>query len=114
MQFDAGLDRGAFGAGRQRFLEAMNYAVQRPGARARYLGPLVAAEPCEAERAIAAIVNSMDEPWFWDLFPEHEHAPRIAERLGFSPVRRLTRMVRGRNIQWDRGLVYAIGGFEAG
>jgi hypothetical protein len=113
-RFDAAIDREAFGCDRSRFLEALDFAVQRPGTRARYFGPFVSRDPTEAEQTIRQIIASREEPWFWDLFPAHAHAPRIAAELGFSPVRRLMRMSRGRSLKTNDSLVYAIGGFEAG
>jgi hypothetical protein len=49
---------------------------------------------------------------FWDLFPAHA-AAGIAGRMGFAPVRRLLRMVRGKAVATPAD-VYAIAGFEWG
>lgn len=112
--FDPALDRLAFGADRTRFLAAVGFSVERPGSRAHYFGPLVSDDPRHAEQVIRDTIARDNGPWFWDLFPAHPHAPRIASELGFEPVRRLTRMVRGPQIETRDHLVYAIGGFEAG
>ena len=112
--FDAALDREAFGADRSRFLASLGWSSNREGYRAHYLGPVVTRDRSYAAKVIPEIVNSVARPWFWDLLPNQEHAAAIAEDLGFTPVRRLTRMVRGRQIERNDSLVYAIGGFEAG
>jgi GNAT superfamily N-acetyltransferase len=120
---DAALDAEAFGADRSRFLAALGpvscfssgFVLHRNGSRARHLGPCVARDGTEAARAIDSIVASCaTEPWFWDLLPAHTEAVEIARGLGFAPVRRLTRMLRGAAIRTDDRLVYAIAGFEAG
>jgi GNAT superfamily N-acetyltransferase len=113
-RIDPALDRAAFGADRSRFLEALNFRMHRPGSRAHYLGPCIARNAATAGSILRALVNGSSEAWFWDLFPLHPHAPALARELGFAPVRRLTRMMRGERIQIDNSLVYAIGGFEAG
>ncbi len=111
---DEALDREAFGADRTTFLRTLALGVARPGRIAYYLGPFVSRDPQKAESTIRAIVEGDQGPWFWDLLPEHPHAARIAAGLGFQPVRRLVRMVRGRQNQRNDNLIYAIGGFEAG
>lgn len=117
------LDWEAFGADRSRFLAALDpplanesgFVYARAGIRARYLGPCVAASPAAARPLIAQMLGSHPgEPWFWDLLIENENAAGLARSLGFRPVRRLTRMVRGPQISRRDDLVYAIGGFEAG
>jgi hypothetical protein len=117
------LDRRASGADRSAFLETLGptlttneaFLQHRPGARANYLGPCIATAPDDASRLIRATISSNpNEPWLWDLFPAHEHAPGIAGQLGFTPARRLTRMYRGDNVRGDESIVYAIAGFEAG
>ncbi len=120
---DAELDRAAFGADRSRFLTALGPAIlfpdgfllHRPGSRARYLGPCVARHADQAASAISSVVAAhAQEPWIWDLLPAHAEAVEIARSLGFTPVRRLTRMLRGVPIPAQDGLIYAIAGFEAG
>jgi len=114
VRVDAALDLEAFGADRSRFLESLNWRMQRPGSRASYLGPCVFSSAAEAQSAIGAIVAGSPGPWFWDLLPSNTDAVRIARQLNFAPLRRLVRMVRGATIQTNDALVYAIGGFEAG
>ena len=113
----------AFGADRSRFLRELGspaalpgaFAFDRPGIRARYFGPCVARDPEAAEQLARHLIAARpQEPWFWDLLPANDHARRIAEALGFRPVRRLIRMWLGDNVRGDDSLVYAIAGFEAG
>lgn len=120
---DALLDREAFGADRSRFLAALGpascfgngFVLHRAGSRAHYLGPCVARSSSGAALAIRSTVASHSaEPWFWDLLPAHTQAAEIARSLGFAPVRRLTRMLRGTQVPAQDHLVYAIAGFEAG
>jgi hypothetical protein len=114
ISLDRAADLRAFGCDRSRFLDALPPGVHRPGTRAHYFGPYVAEDPNRAETEIREVAAAIRAPMFWDLFPAHPHAPRIASELGFAPVRRLVRMVRGERIVTDDTLVYAIGGFEAG
>jgi len=46
----------------------------------------------------------------WDLFPENN----LAQTLGFEFSRRVTRMVRGRELRSNHSLIYACAGFEFG
>jgi GNAT superfamily N-acetyltransferase len=112
--FDFELDREAFGCDRRPFIESLGCGFERAGTRARYFGPLVSRDATAAERVIRQAITSHDGAWFWDLLPAHPHAARIAASLGFTPVRKLMRMVRGADISTNDSLVYAIGGFEAG
>jgi hypothetical protein len=52
--------------------------------------------------------------WFWDLLSTNKNAVRLAEELGFTPQRRLERMVLGSSVPKNDGMVYAIAGFELG
>jgi GNAT superfamily N-acetyltransferase len=117
------LDFAAFAADRSRFLNTLEspfvtagaYAMSRPGAQAHYLGPCVARDPASAARVIqATLTTHAEEPWFWDILPANESALELAKQLGFAPIRRLTRMVRGEPVHGDESMVYAIAGFEAG
>ncbi len=117
------LDLHAFGAKRTQLLHSLGigfglpgaYALSRPGARARYLGPCVADGPAKAEEVIrAALAAQPNEPWYWDLLPDNGEAAALAVCLGFAPVRRLVRMRLGPPFSGDDRLVYAIAGFEFG
>ena len=116
-------DRLAFGADRSRFLATLGsplviddaYVLQRPGSRARYLGPCVARNTATAFALInAALSVAPDEMWFWDLLPSNPSAVALARDFAFERVRRLVRMVRGEPIRGEDTMVYAIAGFEAG
>ena len=123
---DHGLDRKAFGADRQVFLNSLfgtgnsvgssdGYAITRPGTRARYFGPCVARDAGLAELlARVVIAPHAGEPWFWDLLPKNPHVKGMADGLGFRRVRELQRMFWGENVRGDDSLVFAIAGFEAG
>lgn len=121
---DVELDRAAFGADRGPLLVTLGEALvadhghvfYRPGARARYLGPCIAASPDTAAKVISAALceGGLAEPWYWDLLPRNEQAVRLARRFGFRPVRHLVRMVRGEEMTGNESMVYAIAGFEAG
>ena len=109
------LDRVAFGADRSRLLAALGGGVYRQGTRARYLGPIVARDAASARALIEyALAGAPGEPWFWDLLPHNTAAVALAEEFGFTPVRRLVRMVRGERLRGDDTMVYAIAGFEFG
>ena len=114
LRLDAAIDRRAFGADRARFLDALDWRMQRPGLRARYLGPCVFASAAEAGRSIRSITGAYSDAWFWDILPANAEAVRMAREMGFAPARKLVRMSRGGSIRGDDSLVYAIGGFEAG
>lgn len=116
-------DRLAFGVDRLRFIETLGtplsvdkaYVLDRPGARAHYLGPCVARNTRTAHRLIgAALGANLKSTWFWDLLPSNPAAVALAYDFAFKPVRRLTRMVRGEPIRGEDSMVFAIAGFEAG
>jgi len=120
---DFQLDREAFGADRSVFLQALGnawrldgaYAMERAGSLARHLGPCIARDPAQAAALIHALVATRaDEPWFLDLFPGQLPAVKIAESLGFAPVRHLMRMRHGAPLPSRDDFVFAMGGFEAG
>jgi GNAT superfamily N-acetyltransferase len=117
------LDLAAFGADRSRFLNTLGrsmivggaFAMKRAGAHSHYLGPCTARGTDSAAHVIRGVLATEPEaPWLWDILPANEPARALAEQLGFQPVRRLTRMVRGPSLRGDESMVYAIAGFEAG
>jgi GNAT superfamily N-acetyltransferase len=109
------LDSIAFGADRSRLLAALGHRHYRPGTRAHYLGPIVAEDRSTARALITcALGEAPREPWFWDLLPINSAAVELATEFGFTPVRRLVRMVRGDRLRGDDTMVYAIAGFEFG
>ncbi len=72
------------------------YGLLRPGRNADYLGPLAcgSSEDCLA-LSTALLRSAHDRPVFWDIPDLNAVARETAERLGFSPVRPLTRMRLG-------------------
>ncbi len=91
------------------------YILDRPGRICRYLGPCVAANRSTAHSLIeGAIARHPDSGWFWDLLPSNRDAVAIAQKLGFVPTRKLTRMMRGREVRGKEENIFAIGGFEFG
>ncbi len=117
---DYDLDRAAFGADRQRLLDrfessvaANGFACRRGGRTASHFGPCVARD-LDSATPLAAWGASRG-PAFWDLFPGHPQAVQLAHSLGFTPARKLLRMsYRGRDVDQDPSLVYALAGFEWG
>jgi RimJ/RimL family protein N-acetyltransferase len=130
-ELDAALDLEAFGADRSALLARLarieaaslpgeGFVMTRPGARALSAGPCVARTP-EAAQALLewAFSRHAGEPVFWDLLPANEAAVALARRFGFSPARKLMRMVRrgraaGEPWRANAALVYAAAGFEYG
>lgn len=116
-------DERAFGADRTKVLDALarrgrlvvaggGYVMTRPGAQAGYIGPCVAYDANVAEQLIEAVLDGWQ---YMDILAGTWYVVKVAERLGFQPVRKLTRMRRGRDLYpVDERNVYAIGGFEWG
>lgn len=116
------LDLPAYGADRSQLLHALTerssihaqadgFCLARPGRRANYIGPCVSQTPEFARRSIEA---SASQESYWDLLPMNQSALEIAKELGFSPQRKLIRMVRGRDLRGREDWIYAIAGFELG
>jgi GNAT superfamily N-acetyltransferase len=72
------------------------FGFLRPGARCDYIGPLICSDPqAAADLANVLLMSAAKRPVFWDI-PEHNLAgTSLAERLGFTRVRPLTRMRLG-------------------
>jgi GNAT superfamily N-acetyltransferase len=119
-------DQHAFGVDRSELLQRLgrrgvsqsngsSYMMTRPGRNSDYLGPSVCDAPEAAMKLVEqALNNGKDRGWSWDLFPRNSSAVAIARDLGFSPTRHLQRMVRGKDLQVQEALIYAIAGFELG
>ena len=126
----AELDLRAFGADRSALLRTLRrdgffaaipgqgggYGFARPGFGAAQIGPIVAATPDVARRLVADLLSQLPPGRvFWDLLPDHADARQLAESLGFSVARRLTRMCLGdKTNPGDPSLVYAVAGLELG
>jgi GNAT superfamily N-acetyltransferase len=117
-------DRRAFGVDRTTLLHRLatssqlfatdgSFVMTRPGRLCNYLGPCVADEPATARTLIAGALEESRE-WYWDLLPANTSAVAIAREFGFSPKRRLLRMVRGAELRGDERNIYALAGFELG
>jgi GNAT superfamily N-acetyltransferase len=126
---DPALDRRAFGADRSFLLANLaraeaasvrgGYAMGRPGSQAAYFGPCVSLTADIARDLLSWFVaRHAAEPIYWDLLPDNHDAVALARNFGFTPVRRLTRMVRilqpSDHPRPEVPLVYAIAGFELG
>lgn len=117
---DAGLidslDAAAFGVSRQRLLRMLvaqscdalalesppgkmaAYGLLRPGARALYLGPAVAASPAEALRLLPALLaRRPGQTIYWDIPDQQTALIEWARQRGFTPQRPLIRMFLGEN-----------------
>jgi GNAT superfamily N-acetyltransferase len=135
------LDAKAFGVDRTVLLQALasrgscissaaGFVMTRPGRVASYLGPCVAPDA----KAASDLLSRFSQPrrgvrnargpgdpkvtqspeWYWDLLPDNKAAIEMANDLGFTPKRQLTRMARGEDFRKHDELVYAIAGFEIG
>jgi len=112
----------AYGADRSKLLRALTerskvqasadgFCLSRPGRRANYIGPCISQS---AEFARCSIEAFAGEESYWDLLPQNQAALNIATELGFKPLRKLLRMVRGRDLRGRKDWIYAIAGFELG
>jgi GNAT superfamily N-acetyltransferase len=110
------LDRAAFfGLDRQRILRDLHrahpsgcwltadlggrvegYVLSRPGARAWYVGPLVARDVDTAEILLRAVLAPLArQPAILDTLDPNPRASALASKYGFSPRRPFIRMTRG-------------------
>lgn len=85
------------------------YAMLRPGARAAYLGPVVAEDPNSARELIQELIVSCEGTIIWDVPGPNAFAVEIAKSLGFQPIRQLWRMWTGRRrIEGDPSRQFAL------
>ena len=132
------LDCKAFGANRAGLLASLaavesialpggGFAMTRPGAKAAYIGPVVAHDGEAAGALIAALVaRRPEQPLFIDVLSSNPAAVQLAEGFGFAPRRRLVRMARRRTsttqisgagaarFLHNDSYVFALAGFEYG
>lgn len=127
------LDTNAFGVSRRRLFGALavqscqalvlksdgqilGYGLLREGARALYLGPVVASGSTDAIRLAKALLEKSNEKAiFWDIPDRHCAAVAWAGANGFKPQRSLTRMFLGENTApGSPDKVFAIAGPEIG
>ncbi len=128
------LDADAFGVPRWPMVRRMTWQVSRPlvhltpkrrinafgivrkGARAHYLGPVVAESIAAAGPLIKSFLAALpDKRIFWDIPDANTGAVELAQRLGFQPQRPLIRMFLGEN-KWpgDPQKIFALAGPEIG
>jgi GNAT superfamily N-acetyltransferase len=73
------------------------FGMLRNGARASYLGPVVAGTGTGEVLVRSLLSGQRDRPIFWDIPDLNKPASRLARRLGFRFLRPLTRMVLDTN-----------------
>src|SRR5262245_23245449 len=131
----AAIDHDAFGADRAELLrmmiadtghapvivrngqrEVIGYALNRPGSRAGYVGPVIADSHETAERLIKAVLVRMGSGRvFIDVNPGFPGATDLVRGLGFTRQRELLRMRLGPAMHADNSRrVLAIAGPEVG
>ena len=126
------LDTSAFGAARGPLLAGLlkhgrgwivdgrtapsGFGFSRPGREADYIGPIVAQDAETAEAIVTNLLHALPgRQVYWDIPGGNPRATALAERLGFTPRRRLTRMVLGEATRVGQAeLVHAAAGFELG
>ena len=101
------LDATSFGVDRSVYLrhlcedsvvtvqEDCGFGMLRPGFLASYLGPVCATTPRVAKSIIDELIDRSTNTIYWDIPGPNTHAEQLADKLGFVPVRILTRMTRG-------------------
>lgn len=115
-------DQAAFGADRSQLIgklqrrgrvcaEADGFCLSRPGRRANYIGPLVSRTANAARHFVEQCSGGES---YWDILPRNSGALDVATGLGFTPQRKLLRMVRGRDLRGREEWIYGIAGFELG
>jgi ribosomal protein S18 acetylase RimI-like enzyme len=126
-------DARAFGASRQELLRALGrescaalahdaekgamngYGMARRGAKALYLGPVSATAATAGLSLIAALTAGGEGSVLWDIPDSNVVATEWAQRHGFRPRRKLTRMWLGeQNRPGDPLRQFALAGPELG
>ena len=129
---DFGIDRSVFGADRSRLLASFaersriavrcdshstlaGYGMIRSGARAAYVGPIVASDSDTGSLIAGELLEQESARLFWDIPVVCTAATRLAESSGFQRVRSLTRMWIGRElIVGQPQLQFAVGDLATG
>ena len=89
----------------------LGYGMLRRGSSCDYLGPLVSAKPGRSFIAMVSTLLGKTEgrPVFWDVLCRNLLAASLARKIGFTPVRALTRMRLGPDtIKSDPRALWAI------
>jgi predicted N-acetyltransferase YhbS len=76
----------------------LGFGMLRNGARASYLGPIIAQPGVGEVLAHCLLSGHGDQPIFWDIPDLNQPASRLARRLGFTLLRPLTRMYLDTNL----------------
>ena len=72
------------------------WGLLRKGANVDYIGPVVCSDNDGAAQLVEELLTGSRTPSvFWDVPDDNPAAVSAAERLGFSPLRTLTRMRLG-------------------
>jgi GNAT superfamily N-acetyltransferase len=127
------LDAASFGVNRHQWLGSLlgdcirlevsttggrlnGFGVLREGARAAYLGPVVAKDTDSARAILDALLAYVNrgQSVFWDAPDQNVGAVDLARELQFTPQRQLTRMYSGTNVAGSVERMFAIGGPEVG
>lgn len=87
-------------------------SIGRPGRTAWHFGPVIGPDATIAARATVAA--HAQHAIVWDILAGNPAAAALAESLGFTPSRRLMRMVRGADLARNDAEVWACAGFEWG
>jgi GNAT superfamily N-acetyltransferase len=110
-------DKTAFGADRSVLLARLSQIEAASLADGFAMGRGNRFGPCVSRSRDAALLLAKwflsrhpNEALVWDCFPENN----LAQSLGFTLARRLTRMTRGRTLESNRAMIYAGAGFEFG
>ncbi len=92
------------------------FGLSRLGREADYIGPIIAQNAETAEAIVTNLLNALaGRQVYWDIPGGNPHATALAERLGFTPRRDLTRMCLGTPTHTGQAeQVYAAAGFELG
>lgn len=96
--------------------QVRGFGMRREGARAHYLGPVIAESPQDAAALITSLLQGLEgQPVCWDIPAPNSAAVRLAEACGFIPQRSLTRMVLGLAAPQDQpAMQFAITDFATG
>lgn len=120
------LDARAFGANRTDYLKRLandsrvvsasdGYGMIRLGRVAAYLGPVIAKTTAEAQSIVEQLLEGIAQPVYWDLPDPNFEAARMANDLGFEPIRTLSRMWLGSRRVIDRPeFVFGLTDFATG
>lgn len=114
------LDQRAFGSSREKLLHRLSqqsqlaesnegFGMLRVGHLAAYLGPVVASTSDAATAITLDLLDRAVGEVFWDIPGPNTAGIALAKKLGFQPVRTLTRMRSGNEVQSpDLQMLYAL------